>query len=73
MSSVFDVFEMGAGLVFRVGDDPDIGLDLFQRGFEDEGQRAERGFGRAARGEDVEFSIWRFVELEIWRLRGCAQ
>ena len=65
MSSVFDVFEMRAGLVFGVGDDPDIGLDFFQRGFEDEGERAERRFRGAARGEDVEFS-----DLEIllsWR------
>ena len=49
-----DVFQMGAGLVFRVGDDPDVRLDFFQRRLEHEGERAERRFRGPARGEDVE-------------------
>jgi hypothetical protein len=46
---------VGAGLIFGVGDDPDVRLAGFERGAERKGERADGRFGGAARAEEVEF------------------
>lgn len=51
----FDVFEVGAGLEFGVGDDPDIFFTVFDGGAEGDGESADGGFGGAAGAEDVDF------------------
>jgi hypothetical protein len=51
---VFEVFEVGDGLVTGIGNDPDVGLAAFQGASEDEGEGDQRGFCAAAGAEDVE-------------------
>ena len=57
----FDVFEMGAGLMGRVGDDPDVGFALFECGAERKCECADGGLCATARPEDVEPGTARVV------------
>ena len=57
-----DVFQMGAGLVFRVGDDPDVVFLAFDGRAERQGEGADGRFRAAARAEHVEFRASRAPE-----------
>ncbi|NUQ61553.1 MAG: hypothetical protein HUU20_03640 [Pirellulales bacterium] len=49
-----EAFQVGVGLGFGVGDDPDVRFVTFEGGAERIGERGEGGFCAAAGAEDVE-------------------
>ena len=54
-----EVFEVGAGLVLGVGDDPDVGFAAFEGRAERQGEGGDGRFGAAAGAEDVELGAAR--------------